>query len=57
MDDDTIPGNDALCQLITAYETVDEKEETCIMASKVLWTDGKEHSMNIPSFNFRDRNF
>lgn len=57
MDDDTVPENDTLYQLLGAYETIDEKNEAGILASKVLWTDGKEHSMNAPSFNFRANNF
>jgi len=46
MDDDTIPTPSALDQLLEAH--VRAPEGTRILASRVLWTDGRDHPMNTP---------
>lgn len=48
MDDDTIPNPDSLEKLLD-----ETNENTGFVCSKVVWTDGMEHIMNIP--NFRDK--
>jgi len=50
MDDDTVPGPGALAELLA----VDERYQwlggarPAVMASRVLWTDGRDHPMNTP---------
>ncbi len=47
MDDDTIPQNDALQQLLTALSQLgNQQEKVGFLSSAVLWTDGKPHEMN-----------
>lgn len=53
MDDDTIPNNDALEKLVIASQVDDKIGFVC---SKVLWTNGDIHKMNIPSFSY-DKDF
>lgn len=51
MDDDTIPNQDALSQLIEAYKS---KPQAGFLSSKTLWTDGSLCFMNLGrDFNFR----
>ena len=57
MDDDTIPAPDALERLLEAPSQLDGLPEPSLLASKVLWTDGKLHPMNWPSPNLRDVDF
>ena len=47
MDDDTIPHPAALQQLLTARSTY-SGEPPALVASRVLWTDGRDHPMNTP---------
>jgi len=47
MDDDTIPLPDALSALLTARARY-QGRTPAIMASSVLWTDGRPHPMNTP---------
>ena len=47
MDDDTIPNPDALERLVAAHATASELGPApMILASKVVWTDGRLHPMN-----------
>lgn len=49
MDDDTIPGPDALEQLVKAAQKMEQAGEPFhFFASKAVWTDGNPHLMNIP---------
>lgn len=54
MDDDTIPAPDALEQLLAAPAHLDGLPEPSLLASKVLWTDGRLHPMNWPAPHFGD---
>jgi len=47
MDDDTVPGPDALRALLEARESLPDGPPALI-ASRVLWTDGRAHPMNTP---------
>lgn len=47
MDDDTIPTNKALEELIKGTTVAANVGYVC---SRVIWTDGKLHKMNIPAF-------
>ncbi|MGI8749103.1 MAG: glycosyltransferase family 2 protein [Thermoleophilaceae bacterium] len=48
MDDDTIPGPDALAELLTAPARVDPLSPAALFVSKALWRDGRMHPMNMP---------
>lgn len=53
MDDDTVPTTRALEELVRAYETYpsdpsDPSGHPAAVASKVVWTDGRDHPMNTP---------
>ncbi len=54
MDDDTIPRPDALERLLDARGRLDGLPEPALLASKVLWTDGRLHPMNWPAPNLTD---
>ncbi|MBR1839866.1 MAG: glycosyltransferase family 2 protein [Prevotella sp.] len=47
MDDDTIPEPDALQKL---YDVIVQNPNAGYASSRVLWTDGTDHNMNIPVF-------
>jgi rhamnopyranosyl-N-acetylglucosaminyl-diphospho-decaprenol beta-1,3/1,4-galactofuranosyltransferase len=47
MDDDTVPGPDALRALLDARERFPAPPPV-LVASRVLWTDGRAHPMNTP---------
>ena len=49
MDDDTIAEPDALSELFAAHDGFEASAQPCMLASKVVWTDGSLHSMNISS--------
>jgi GT2 family glycosyltransferase len=53
MDDDTIPDEDALEQLLLAAEP-DGLPRPLLLASKAVWTDGSLHPMNAPGTDRRD---
>jgi GT2 family glycosyltransferase len=53
MDDDTIPRPDALERLLAAREGL--PEPPALLASRVEWTDGRLHPMNLPRVDDRDR--
>ena len=46
MDDDTIPADDALAELLACREG--HRGRPALVASRVLWHDGREHPMNTP---------
>lgn len=46
MDDDTVPGPGAVGELVRAY--VDYPGRPALVASRVVWTDGRDHPMNTP---------
>jgi GT2 family glycosyltransferase len=48
MDDDTIPRPDALAQLLAAPGRLDGDAPPALLASSVLWRDGRVHPMNAP---------
>ena len=48
LDDDTIPEPDALAELVRARETYPGAAVPALVASRVVWTDGREHPMNTP---------
>lgn len=50
MDDDTIPGPEALQELLKASDAVVGLAAPLLMASKVVWTDGRLHPMNEAKF-------
>jgi GT2 family glycosyltransferase len=47
MDDDTVPGRDALRALLEARRRLPGRPPT-LVASRVVWTDGRPHPMNTP---------
>lgn len=51
MDDDTIPQTDALEHLVGI---LNQHENTGFVNSKVVWTDGNIHQMNIPGYVHHD---
>ena len=50
MDDDTVPTPTALAELLAARErwTAAGQEPPAVLASRVVWHDGREHPMNTP---------
>lgn len=46
LDDDTVPEPTALEQLVNAW--AGHESEPALVASKVVWTDGRDHPMNTP---------
>jgi GT2 family glycosyltransferase len=48
MDDDTMPEPDALSQLLAARCRFAQVNRPNLLASKVVWTDGTLHPMNVP---------
>lgn len=51
MDDDTIPGSDTLANLLGAIDDVPPGADApLVLASKVVWEDGKIHPMNAPGY-------
>ena len=48
MDDDTIPEPDALAALLDARKGYDGVVRPALVASRVVWTDGRDHPMNTP---------
>lgn len=47
LDDDTVPGDTALARLLDARERY-PGQTPVVVASKAVWTDGREHPMNVP---------
>lgn len=51
MDDDTLPQPGALAELLRAYDSHrgdPNGRRPALVASRVVWTDGREHPMNTP---------
>jgi rhamnopyranosyl-N-acetylglucosaminyl-diphospho-decaprenol beta-1,3/1,4-galactofuranosyltransferase len=48
LDDDTIPEPDALAGLLRARSTYPGRRRPALVASRVVWTDGRDHPMNTP---------
>jgi GT2 family glycosyltransferase len=49
MDDDTVPDPGALSALLAARDRMTARDRPpALVASRVLWTDGREHPMNTP---------
>lgn len=56
MDDDTVPGPEALAQALEAVERDDAEQraagaalpQLAVLGSRVVWTDGQDHPMNTP---------
>ena len=52
MDDDTIPRIDCLAELLNGAERCSHLGQPLVLASKVLWTDGSLHPMNVVGTKF-----
>ncbi|MGP8000875.1 MAG: glycosyltransferase family 2 protein [Streptosporangiaceae bacterium] len=48
MDDDTVPEPDALQALLAARDRAGQAGRPALVASRVVWTDGRAHPMNTP---------
>ncbi|WP_141578671.1 glycosyltransferase [Actinomadura sp. WMMA1423] len=50
LDDDTVPEQEALEALLEARERASDPQDgpPALVASKVVWTDGRDHPMNTP---------
>ncbi|MGO1539385.1 MAG: glycosyltransferase [Leucobacter sp.] len=50
MDDDTVPGSEALAGALDAHERyrAGGQDDLAVMGSRVVWTDGEDHPMNTP---------
>ncbi|TPW77235.1 glycosyltransferase family 2 protein [Schumannella soli] len=46
MDDDTVPTPTALAELLDARDR--HPDPLAVLASRVVWTDGRDHPMNVP---------
>jgi GT2 family glycosyltransferase len=55
MDDDTVPAQTALAELLRAREAAGAPSPA-VVASRVLWTDGRDHPMNTPRIRPRASN-
>lgn len=55
MDDDTVPGPDALAGALETYERyiATGPDDLAVMGSRVVWTDGEDHPMNTPKAKIR----
>ena len=55
MDDDTVPGPDALAGALDTYEqyVATGPDDLAVMGSRVVWTDGEDHPMNTPKAKIR----
>jgi rhamnopyranosyl-N-acetylglucosaminyl-diphospho-decaprenol beta-1,3/1,4-galactofuranosyltransferase len=54
MDDDTIPAPEALQSLVEAHARFPAAGKPVLLSSRVLWTDGTPHSMNVPTVKRSD---
>ncbi|AJT41351.1 glycosyltransferase [Psychromicrobium lacuslunae] len=48
MDDDTEPHRETLSEALELWQNYPAAETPALIASRVLWTDGREHPMNSP---------
>lgn len=55
MDDDTVPGADALAGALATHERyrASGRDDLAVMGSRVVWTDGEDHPMNTPKPKIR----
>ena len=55
MDDDTVPGPDALAGALATHERyrATGPDDLAVMGSRVIWTDGEDHPMNTPKAKIR----
>ncbi|WP_449277055.1 glycosyltransferase [Leucobacter sp. GX24907] len=55
MDDDTVPGPDALAGALETHERyrATGPDDLAVMGSRVVWTDGEDHPMNTPKAKIR----
>jgi len=53
MDDDTLPAPDALAELLDAAGRLTDLPAPALLASKVVWRDGRVHPMNFPTLERR----
>jgi GT2 family glycosyltransferase len=48
LDDDTVPTPTAAAELVRAWDGYPGPRRPAVLASKVVWTDGRDHPMNTP---------
>ncbi|RYU12822.1 glycosyltransferase family 2 protein [Nocardioides iriomotensis] len=48
LDDDTIPTRTAAAELVAAWTSYSAVRRPAVLASRVVWTDGRDHPMNTP---------
>ncbi len=48
LDDDTVPTPTAAAELVRAWRSYSAVEKPAVLASRVVWTDGRDHPMNTP---------
>ena len=48
LDDDTVPTATAAEHLVAAWSSYPGGERPAVLASRVVWTDGRDHPMNTP---------
>jgi GT2 family glycosyltransferase len=48
LDDDTVPTETALERLAVAWSSYPSRPRPAVLASRVVWTDGRDHPMNTP---------
>lgn len=55
MDDDTVPGPDALAGALRTHERYAAlgQDDLAVLGSRVIWTDGDDHPMNTPKAKIR----
>ena len=55
MDDDTVPGPDALAGALETHERyrASGRDDLAVMGSRVVWTDDEDHPMNTPKAKIR----
>ncbi|QIK63032.1 glycosyltransferase [Leucobacter viscericola] len=55
MDDDTVPGPDALSGALEAHKRYRStgQDDLAVMGSRVIWTDEQDHPMNTPKAKIR----
>ena len=48
LDDDTVPTPTAAAELVRCWQEYDGPRRPALLASRVVWTDGRDHPMNTP---------
>jgi GT2 family glycosyltransferase len=48
LDDDTVPSRTAAAELVRAWTSYSASRKPAVLASRVIWTDGRDHPMNTP---------